>query len=68
MEFINFALLNTLPFMQSLIGDPVLSLGLASFFLLLTTLPFAFWASSGDKPSAIATTLVALSNFSLTSL
>ena len=55
-------------FLQSLISDPVLTLGLASFFLLLIALPFSFWAAGGSSSSSIATTLVALSNFCLTSL
>jgi len=57
-----------LPFIQILFDDPVLLLGLVAFFLLLIALPFAFWAAGGNKCSQVATTLVALSNFTLTSL
>ena len=58
----------TATFLQTFVGDPVLSLGLGSFFFLLIALPFAFWAAGGSKCSTTTTTLVAISNLTLTSL
>ncbi len=58
----------TTTFLQSLLGEPVLALGLVSFFFLLITLPFSFWAAAGNNCSSSATTLVAVANFCLTSL
>ncbi|WP_320667609.1 c-type cytochrome biogenesis protein CcsB [Prochlorococcus sp. MIT 1307] len=54
--------------MQAFLSDPVLFLGLVSFFLLLITLPFSFWATGGNNSSSIATMFVAVSNFTLTAL
>ncbi len=48
------------------IGDPVLALGLASFLLLLISLPFAFWALGGGTSSSVVRFLVSIANFSLT--
>jgi cytochrome c-type biogenesis protein CcsB len=46
--------------------DPVFTLGLAAFALLLVALPVAFWALSGGRRSTVVTVLVALANFCLT--
>ena len=46
--------------------DPVFSLGLVAFALLLLVLPLAFWSLSGGKRSTLVTLLVAGANLSLT--
>ena len=46
--------------------DPVFSLGLAAFALLLLALPLAFWSLSGGQRSAVVTVLVAAANLALT--
>ena len=46
--------------------DPVFSLGLAGFALLLLTLPLAFWSLSGGQRSTLVTMLVAAANLALT--
>jgi len=46
--------------------DPVLLLGLAAFALLLTALPWGFWAASSGKASSGVRLLVALANLCLT--
>ena len=46
--------------------DPVFTLGLAGFALLLLTLPLAFWSLSGGQRSTIVTVLVATANLALT--
>jgi cytochrome c-type biogenesis protein CcsB len=48
------------------VNDPVLSLGLLAFALLLVALPLAFWSISGGRPSAPVRLLVAAANLSLT--
>ena len=57
-----------LPDLLSLMGEPVVTFGLCSFFLLLLALPFAFWSVGEAKCSSKATTLVALANISLATL
>jgi len=46
--------------------DPVFSLGLAAFALLLLALPLAFWSLSGGQRSTAVTVLVATANLCLT--
>ncbi|MBM5799822.1 MAG: c-type cytochrome biogenesis protein CcsB [Cyanobacteria bacterium K_DeepCast_35m_m2_023] len=46
--------------------DPVFSLGLAAFALLLVALPLAFWSLSGGQRSNLVTVTVALANLLLT--
>ena len=47
--------------------DPVVSLGLAAFLLLLIALPISFWSVAGGSDSSKARFLVATSNLFLTS-
>ncbi|MCP9839723.1 c-type cytochrome biogenesis protein CcsB [Synechococcus sp. J7-Johnson] len=47
-------------------NDPVLSLGLLAFALLLLALPLAFWGLSGGRTSSAVRLLVAAANLSLT--
>ncbi len=47
-------------------NDPVLSLGLLAFALLLVALPLAFWSLSGGRSSSPVRLLVAAANLSLT--
>ena len=47
-------------------NDPVLSLGLLAFALLLVALPLAFWSLSGGLSSSPVRLLVAAANLSLT--
>ncbi|MCX5931733.1 MAG: c-type cytochrome biogenesis protein CcsB [Cyanobacteria bacterium] len=47
-------------------NDPVLSLGLLAFALLLVALPLAFWSLSGGHSSSPVRLLVAAANLSLT--
>ena len=49
-------------------SDPVLLLGVGSFWLLLIALPVAFWAVFGKESSSSVRFLVALSNLFLTAL
>jgi len=46
--------------------DPVFSLGLGAFALLLVALPLAFWSLSGGQRSNAVTVLVAIANLALT--
>lgn len=46
--------------------DPVFSLGLGAFGLLLLALPLAFWSLSGGTRSRTVTVLVAIANLALT--
>jgi len=46
--------------------DPVFSLGLGAFGLLLVALPLAFWSLSGGERSRTVTVLVAIANLALT--
>jgi len=46
--------------------DPVFSLGLGAFALLLVALPLAFWSLSGGRRSTAVTVLVAVANLALT--
>lgn len=46
--------------------DPVFSLGLGAFALLLVALPLAFWSLSGGQRSNAVTVLVAVANLALT--
>jgi cytochrome c-type biogenesis protein CcsB len=46
--------------------DPVFSLGLGAFGLLLLALPLAFWSLSGGVRSRTVTVLVAIANLALT--
>jgi cytochrome c-type biogenesis protein CcsB len=46
--------------------DPVFTLGLAAFALLLLALPVAFWGLSGGRRSSLVTVLVASANLCLT--
>lgn len=46
--------------------DPVFSLGLGAFALLLVALPLAFWSLSGGRRSNAVTVLVAIANLALT--
>ena len=46
--------------------DPVFSLGLGAFALLLLALPLAFWSLSGGQRSMVVTVLVASANLCLT--
>jgi len=46
--------------------DPVFSLGLGAFALLLVALPLAFWSLSGGQRSKAVTVLVAIANLALT--
>ena len=48
--------------------DPVVLLGLATFFLLLTSLPFAFWSAGGERSSSWVRLFVAIANIVLTAL
>jgi cytochrome c-type biogenesis protein CcsB len=48
------------------VNDPVLSLGLLAFALLLLALPLAFWGLSGGRSSSPVRLLVAAANLSLT--
>jgi len=48
------------------VNDPVLSLGLLAFALLLVALPLAFWSLSGGLSSSPVRLLVAAANLSLT--
>jgi cytochrome c-type biogenesis protein CcsB len=48
------------------VNDPVLSLGLLAFALLLVALPLAFWSLSGGHSSSPVRLLVAAANLSLT--
>ncbi|EAQ74660.1 MULTISPECIES: c-type cytochrome biogenesis protein CcsB [unclassified Synechococcus] len=47
-------------------NEPVLSLGLLAFALLLLALPLAFWGLSGGRSSSAVRLLVAAANLSLT--
>ena len=47
-------------------GDPVLSLGLSAFAMLLLALPMAFWAVAGSTSSTGVRLLIALANLVLT--
>lgn len=47
-------------------NDPVLSLGLLAFALLLVALPLAFWSLSGGRSSSAVRLFVAAANLSLT--
>ena len=46
--------------------DPVFSLGLAAFALLLLALPLAFWSLSGGQRNNLVTVIVAIANLALT--
>jgi len=46
--------------------DPVFTLGLGAFALLLVALPLAFWSLSGGQRSNAVTVLVAIANLALT--
>ena len=48
-----------------LIDDPVLTFGLAAFFLLLVALPLALWSLGNKEISNIARILIILANFIL---
>jgi cytochrome c-type biogenesis protein CcsB len=48
------------------VNDPVLTLGLVAFALLLVALPLAFWSLSGGRASTVVRMLVAAANLSLT--
>ncbi len=48
--------------------DPVFSLALVSFGLLLFALPFAFWSAGGNKTSSLVRLLISLANLLLTAL
>jgi cytochrome c-type biogenesis protein CcsB len=50
----------------ALLADPVISLGLGAFALLLLVLPMAFWNLSGPKSSGPLRLLVASANLCLT--
>ncbi|HCP38665.1 MAG TPA: cytochrome c biogenesis protein CcsA, partial [Verrucomicrobiales bacterium] len=52
--------------LQSIASEPVLVLGLAAFALLLTALPWSFWALSNGRSSSGVRSLLALSNLLLT--
>ncbi|MBC1261488.1 c-type cytochrome biogenesis protein CcsB [Synechococcus sp. BSF8S] len=47
-------------------NDPVLSLGLLAFALLLVALPLAFWSLSGGRSNSLVRLMVAAANLSLT--
>ncbi len=49
----------------ALFGDPVISLGLISFFLLLISLPIAFWSVGNGHPSSFVRVCIALANLVL---
>tara|TARA_Y100001968_G_scaffold318444_1_gene348642 strand:- start:1823 stop:2776 length:954 start_codon:yes stop_codon:yes gene_type:complete len=49
------------------IGDPVLALGLLSFFLILVSLPFSFWSVGSNQSSTFVRLCVALANLVLAS-
>ncbi len=55
-----------IPIFSQSLGDPVLTLGLVAFFLLLVALPIAFWSVGGNQSSSNVRTLVVLSNLCLT--
>ena len=59
----SFKLLN----INSFFTDPVLSLGLLSFLLILVALPFSFWAVVSKKNSSIVRFCVVLANLVLAS-
>jgi cytochrome c-type biogenesis protein CcsB len=48
------------------VNDPVLTLGLVAFGLLLLALPLAFWSISGARASTVVRLLVAAANLCLT--
>ncbi len=50
---------------RPLMGDPVLMLGLVSFFFLLVALPLAFWSLGSEKSSSSVTVLFATANLAL---
>ena len=52
--------------LESIASEPVLVLGLAAFALLLTSLPWSFWALSNGRSSSAVRSLVALANLLLT--
>ncbi len=49
------------------LSNPILGLGLVSFFLLLISLPISFWSLAGGNNSNISRLLIALANLFLTS-
>ena len=48
------------------LGDPVLGLGLLSFFVLLISLPISFWSVAGSSNSSFTRFLIAIANLFLT--
>ncbi|WP_320676667.1 c-type cytochrome biogenesis protein CcsB [Prochlorococcus sp. MIT 1300] len=52
--------------LASVVGDPVIALGLVAFAVLLLALPFAFWAVGGSQSSSVVRVLIALANMALT--
>ncbi len=62
LDFITIAFVNILE-----LGDPVLSLGLVAFLLLLVALPVSFWSLTTNKKSSNVTLLIALANLCLAS-
>ena len=52
--------------LEAFVSEPVLLLGLLAFGLLLTALPWSFWALSNGQSSSGVRSLIALSNLLLT--
>ncbi len=53
--------------LEAIVSEPVLLLGLMAFGFLLIALPWSFWALSKGRSSSGVRSLIALSNFLLTS-
>ena len=49
------------------LGDPILGLGLISFFVLLISLPISFWSLADGSNSSLTRFLIAIANLFLTS-
>ncbi len=56
-----------LMFLESYLSDPVLSMGLIAFFLILVSLPIVFWRVSEESSSSVVRLLIALANLALAS-
>ena len=54
-------------FASYLLDEPVLGLGFIAFFILLLSLPIAFWSVAGGSNSSLAKFLIAIANLFLTS-
>ena len=52
--------------LESIVSEPVLLLGLIAFALLLTALPWSFWALSNGRSSSAVRSLLGMANLLLT--